>query len=120
MVLAQAVRARDAITHASKPGADSDEASGELRTYTLMLLISTPVLIDSTVPRTFLESAQRVALQLSRALRATGDEQASKAKARLDEGVRQLRHAADPLLQALNPDERAAASSDEADSGSDG
>ena len=120
VVLAQAVRARDAITHASKPGAHSDEASGELRTYTLMLLISTPVLIDSTVPRTFLESAQRVALQLSRALRATGDEQASRAKARLDEGVRQLRRAADPLLQALSPNERAAASSDEADSGSDG
>jgi hypothetical protein len=115
VVLAQAVRAADALTPASPSDEDRDEASGELRTYTLMLLISAPVLIDAKVSRTFLESAQRVAVQLSRALRASGDEQAEQAKARLDDGVGQLRQTAAPLLQALNRDQRAAVSSDEAD-----
>jgi hypothetical protein len=115
VVLAQAVRARDAITRASPSEDDRDEASGELRTYTLMLLISAPLLIDAKVSRTFLESAQRLAVQLSRALRASGDEQAEQAKARLDDGVGQLRHTAAPLLHALNRDRRAAVRSDEAD-----
>jgi hypothetical protein len=115
VVLAQAVRARDAITRASPSEDDRDEASGELRTYTLMLLISAPLLIDAKVSRTFLESAQRLAVPLSRALRASGDEQAEQAKARLDAGVGQLRQTAAPLLQALNRDQRAAVSSDEAD-----
>jgi hypothetical protein len=116
VVLAQAVRARDAIKRASPADDDREEASGELRTYTLMLLISTPVLIDAKVPRTFLESAQRLAVQLSRALRPSGDEQAREATERMDDGVVQLRGAAAPLLQALTADERAAAvSSNEAD-----
>jgi hypothetical protein len=80
-----------------------------------MLLISAPVLIDAKVSRTFLESAQRLAVPLSRALRASGDEQAEQAKARLDAEVGQLRQTAAPLLQALNRDQRAAVSSDEAD-----
>jgi hypothetical protein len=117
VVLAQAVRATDAITRASPSDDDLDEASGELCTYTLMLLISPPLLIDAKVSRTFLESAQRVAAQLSRALRASGDESTRLAKARLDDGVAQLRQTAAPLLQALNRDERTAVSSDEADRG---
>jgi hypothetical protein len=58
-----------------------------------------------------------VAAQLSRALRASGDESTRQAKARLDDGVAQLRQTAAPLLQALNRDERTAVSSDEADRG---
>jgi hypothetical protein len=114
VVLAQAVRATDAVKRAAPSDDDREEASGELRTYTMMLLISTPVLIDAKVQRTFLESAQRLAVQLSRALGARGDEQARQAKERLDEGVAQLRGAAAPLLQPLTRAERAAASSDEA------
>ena len=117
VVLAQAVRTKDAITRASPSDDDRDEASGELRTYTLMLLISAPLLIDANVSRTFLESAQRVAVQLSRALRASGDEQTEQANAPLDDGLAQLRQAADPLLQALNRDERSAVSSNMADPG---
>lgn len=117
VVFAQAERATDAITRASRSDADRDEASGELRTYTLMLLISAPLLIDAKVSRTFLESAQRVAAQLSRALRASGDEQVKQAKTRLDDGVAKLREAAAPLLEELNRAQRAAVSSDETDSG---
>jgi hypothetical protein len=115
VVLAQAVRAKDAIDHASSSKDDRDEASGELRTYTLMLLISTPVLINATVPRTFLETAQRLAVQLTRALRASGDEQVQQAKARVADGIGQLRASAAPLLQTLNPEQRQAISSEETD-----
>jgi hypothetical protein len=73
-----------------------------------MLLVSAPLLIDANVSRTFLETAERLAAQLSRALRAAGDEQARQAKVQLNDGVVPLRQAAAPLLQALNRDERAA------------
>ncbi len=66
VVLGQAVRAKDAVTRPSPSDDDRDEASGELRTYTQMLLVSAPLLIDANVSRTFLESAQRVAVQLTR------------------------------------------------------
>jgi hypothetical protein len=115
VVLAQAVRARDAIDHASSSKDDREQATGELRTYTLMLLISTPVLIDAKVPRTFLETAQRLAVQLTRALRASGDEQVQQAKARVADGIGQLRDSAAPLLQTLNPEQRQAISSEETD-----
>ena len=114
VVLGQAVRATDAVARASPSDDDRDEASGELRTYMQMLLVSAPLLIDANPARTFLESAQRLGVQLARALRASRGEQA-QAKAQLDDGVRQLRQAAAPLLEALNRDERAAVSSDEED-----
>jgi hypothetical protein len=115
VVLAQAVRAKDAVNCASSSRDDREQATGELRIYTLMLLISTPVLIDAKVPRTFLATAQRLAVQLTRTLRATGDEQVRQAKARVDDGVGQLRESAAPLLQRLNPEQRKAIISDEAD-----
>jgi hypothetical protein len=114
VVLGQAVRATDAVARASPSDDDRDEASGELRSYMQMLLVSAPLLIDANPARTFLESAQRLGVQLARALRASRGEQA-QAKAQLDDGVRQLRQAAAPLLEALNRDERAAVSSDEED-----
>jgi hypothetical protein len=113
VVLAQAVRTAAAVTHPSPSKDEREEASGELRTYTLMLLISAPLLIDANVSRTFLESAQRLVVLLSRALRATGGERAEQAKTRLDEGVAQMRQTAAPLLQALNREQLAAVSPDE-------
>ena len=113
VLLAQAARAKDAVTRPSVSDDDRDEASGELRSYTQMLLISAPLLIDAKVSRTFLEAAQRVAAHLSRTLRAIEAEEAREAKTRLDRGVEQMREAAAPLLQALNRDERAAVNPDE-------
>jgi hypothetical protein len=115
VILAQAVRTKDAISGA-KSDDDRDQAESELRTYAQMLLTSAPLLINAAVPRTFLEAGQRVAAQLSRALRATGDEQRKQAIARLDDGVARLREAADPLLQVLNLAQLTAVRSDD-DSG---
>lgn len=115
VVLAEAERATDAVMRASQSDDDRDEASGELRTYGQMLLGSAPLLIDAKVSRAFLECAQRVAALLSRALRATGDKEIEQAKARLDDGIQQLREAAAPLLRALNREQRAAVTSDESD-----
>jgi hypothetical protein len=113
-IAAQAKRAADAVT---SPSADDHKAgSDELRTYTLMLFTGAPVLIDANVSRTFLETAQRVAAQLSRALRATGDEHNRQAKAQLDDGVQQLERDAAPLVGVLNREPRAAVSSEEVES----
>lgn len=114
VILAQAVRARDAVASA-KSEDDDNQAADELRTYAQMLLTSAPLLINATVPRTFLETGQRVAGRLSRALRATGDEQREQAQARLDDGIGQLRRDAAPLLAVLNLQQRAAVSSDDAE-----
>ena|ERR1700733_1364136 len=111
IIVAQANRAVDAVTKPS-PSADDREAAGEeLRTYTQMLLVSAPVLIDAAVPRTFLESAQRVAGQLYTALRDDGKQPPPKTA--LEAGVKQLRADAAPLLQSLNTQQRAAVTSDD-------
>ena len=107
LIVAQASRAVDAITRAALSAEDRDEASGELRTYTQMLLTSAPLLIDARVPRAFLEAAQRVAAELSRALHA-GDEKVEPMKTQLDDTVEQLREAAAPLLNPLSSEQRAA------------
>jgi hypothetical protein len=115
VIVGQAARTADAIESMSSSADDRDEASDELRTYTQMLLTSAPVLIDAEVSRTFLEIAQRLAGQLFRALRDGKDETAEQRKKRLDSEVKSLRRAAAPLLVPLSRDQRAAASSDEAD-----
>ena len=117
VIVGQAARTADAIGSMSSSAGDRDEASDELRTYTQMLLTSAPVLIDAELSRTFLESAQRLAGQLFRALRDGKDETAEQRKKRLDSEVESLRRAAAPLLEPLSRDQRAAASSDAADPG---
>lgn len=109
IIVAQAARATDAVTHAADSAEDRDAADDELRTYMQMLLTSAPVLIDADVSRRFLEAAQRVAGDLYRSLQAPADDKA--AKPRLDESVAHLRAAAAPLLDVLNPEQRAAISS---------
>ena len=111
-IMAEAVKAADACRGASLTADELEAAADELRTYTMMLLISAPLLIDATVSRTFLETAQRLAVQLSRAVRSADDEQARGARASLDGEVQRLRDAAAPLLSVLNRDERAAVSSE--------
>jgi hypothetical protein len=86
-----------------------DAAGDELRTYTQMLLTSAPVLIDAPLPRAFLETAQRFAGQLFRAVRDGSSD--SAAADGLDHSLHELRAAAAPLLQTLTPQQRAAISS---------
>ena len=109
LIVAQASRAVDAVTRAALSAEDRDEASGELRTYTQMLLTSAPLLIDARVPRAFLEAAQHVAAELFRALHAA-DEEVEPTRTQLDYAVEQLRAAAAPLLKALSSEQRAAIS----------
>jgi hypothetical protein len=113
IIVGQAARAADAITSVSPGTEDREAAADELRTYAQMLLVSAPVLIGAQVPRTFLETAQRLAAQMFRALRDSGDE--SVTKTRLDQAVAQLRAAAAPLLDVLNREQRAAVSAEEGD-----
>ena len=112
MILAQAKRTVNAVVRPSPSAEDREEASGELRTYTQMLLISAPLLIDARVPRTFLETAQRMAAELFRALQP-GDGKVEHTHTQLEHAVDQLRTAAAPLLQVLNSEQREAVSSDE-------
>jgi hypothetical protein len=111
IIVGQAQRAADAISSASPSADDRQAASDELRSYTQMLLISAPVLIDAKAPRTFLETAQRVAYQLFTAVRDADTEPAADRKKQLDTAVGELRQAAAPLLAALNPEQRAAITS---------
>jgi hypothetical protein len=111
IIVAQATRAADAITSAS-PSAEEREAAGdELRTYAQMLLVSAPILIDAPVPRRFLESAQRLAGEMYRALRDAGDHPVPPKQ--LDPQVAQLRADAAPLLEALNLQQREAVTADD-------
>ena len=109
LIVAQASRAADAVTRAGRSAEDRDEASGEVRTYTQMLLTSAPLLIEARDPRAFLEAAQHVAAELFRALHAE-DEQLEPTKAKLDHAVKQLDAAAAALLKALSSEQRAAIS----------
>ena len=112
VIVAQASRTVDVITRPSPSADDRDQASAELRTYTEMLLTSAPLLIDASVPRTFLETAQRLAGQLFRAVQASEDGKPADS-AQLNAQVGRLRDAAAPLLAALSPQQRAAVSSDD-------
>lgn len=116
VIVAQAAQAADAIARSSPSAAEREEASDELRAYAQMLLVSAPVLIDAKAPRAFLETGQRVAAQLFRALRDADNEGAEHTKAGAADALEQLRGAAAPLLQVLNREQRAAVSSGEVDS----
>jgi DMSO reductase anchor subunit len=113
IIVAQARRAADAVTSASPSAEDREAASDELRTYAQMLLVSAPVLIDAPVPRRFLESAQRLAGAMFRALRDAGGQPVAKES--LEAEVARLRADAAPLLQALNRQQRAAVTADDDD-----
>jgi hypothetical protein len=110
VILAQAGRTADAIT-GSHSADDRDAAEDELRTYTQMLLTSSPILIGAAVPRTFLEAAQRLAGQMYYALRDAEAKPPSQKS--LDDAMAQLRTAGAPLVAVLNRDERAAVSTDQ-------
>ena len=113
IIVGQAERTVDAVKAASKSDEDKDSAAEELRTYTQMLLTSAPVLIDAQLPRTFLETAQRFAGQLFRAVRD------GRVDNRLDSSLHDLRAAAAPLLQVLNAQQRVAVTSVASDSNDD-
>ncbi|HEY6315262.1 MAG TPA: AAA family ATPase [Streptosporangiaceae bacterium] len=103
-----------AITQAVAKGAtdsDRDAASDELRTYMMMLLVAAPLLIDIPVSRSFLEQAQALGGEMAHVLVTAGQAKdgATVSTDRLDDAVKRLRAASDPLLQVLDPEARTAA-----------
>jgi hypothetical protein len=117
IILTEAQRASAAIRKATAQGAadeDRDAASDGLRTYMMMLLVGAPVLIDARVSRTFLEQAQVVAALMARALGMTATSPGPPPQDhRLDDAVKRLKQASTPLLQALDPEARAAVQGNE-------
>ena len=120
IIMTQAERALRSVSQAVAPGvgdSERDAASGDLRTYMMMLLVGAPVLIDANVSRTFLEQAQAVGGLMAHALKTASRSSGSMAwlETRLDDAVKQLRAASTPLLQVLNPETQAALQGDESD-----
>jgi len=111
IIMGQAMRASREVSQAVAQGlgpGEREAASGEFRTYMLMLLVGAPVLIDAKVSRAFLEQAQALGGEMARALGATArvTNPAALPDARLQDAVQRLRAASDPLLQVLDPQTR--------------
>jgi hypothetical protein len=115
IMVTQAGRSTKAVSSVIDGSGDRDAASDGFRTYMLMLLIGAPLLIDDPVARRFLEQAQYLGGVMAGALAVIdgsidgaalpGDETGGGARPsdRLNEAMQQLRDAAAPLLQLLNP-----------------
>jgi hypothetical protein len=105
IVVAQATRSASAVSSAIGGSGDRGAASDGFRTYMMMLLVSAPVLMDDPVARRFLEEAQHLGAVMADAL-TPADKTPGGATAPasgLDDAVRQLRRAADPLMRLLSP-----------------
>jgi hypothetical protein len=105
ILVAEAARSAEAVSSAINGSGDRAAASDGFRTYTMMLLIAAPVLIDDPVARHFLEQAQYVGGVMARALAITGGppDGAAVPGDVLDDAVRQLQSAAAPFLRLLSP-----------------
>jgi hypothetical protein len=109
MIAAQGLRAHQAVTAALNGSADRDGASDELRTYMTMMLTGAPVLMDAPQTREFLESSQRLAAELARALVVTqSGDHPDDVDQRLSDAAGHVRVTVNPLLQTLNLDQQSA------------
>lgn len=104
ILMAQATRSSEAITSALDGSGEQSDASDEVRTYMMMLLVVAPVLIEDAVSRGFLEQAQRLGGEMARVLRAmaTSADLSTISRTRLDDAVTRLRATSVPLLQVLD------------------
>lgn len=105
IMVAQAVRAAQAVSAVLGGSGDRDAASDGFRTYMLMLLTGAPVLINDPIARHFLEQAQDLGGLMASRLAAIdrSPKGATVPGDGLDDAVRQLQSAAAPLLQLLTP-----------------
>jgi hypothetical protein len=107
-VVGQARRCVQAVRSLQSGEGDRDTAVDASRSYSLMLMVAAPVLIDSPVARAFLDQAQRLAVELARILDPSvrpGSGPTDNAGG-LDEAIEHLRQGAAPLLDVLTPSER--------------
>jgi hypothetical protein len=111
IVMAQANRTVQAMKAALTDTSERQAASDEVRTYTIMLLVCAPVLIDASVSRDFLEQAQRLAGEMARAAGLIGKQPGrhKDSEARIERSIKQLRAASAPLMQLLDFEELTAA-----------
>jgi hypothetical protein len=109
IILSQGIRSCHAVSQALGGSGDQDTASGEFRTYMMMLLVGAPVLIDEQVSRTFLEQAQYLGAEMAKAIAAATRHsgKGSFESGQLDRAVQQLKDASTPLLQVLDPQTQA-------------
>ncbi len=115
IVMTQAARTAQVATAMLEGTGDRETARDELRSYGMMLLIAAPLLIDASLSRTFLEEAQRLGAELTRALHAHARGTAGKAeRTRLDDAIARMRQASTPLLAILNPEQRTVVTDDPA------
>jgi hypothetical protein len=114
IVMAQALRASQAVSAAVSGQGERDQAVDEVRTYALMLMVGAPVLIEAKLARTFLEESQRLGGEMARVLRILTSGKGKISTDRMDDAARQVKAAAAPLLQPLRLDELIAAGMDDA------
>ena len=105
IVATQAARPAQAVSSVISGPGDRAAAADGFRTYTMMLVIAAPLLIDDPAARRFLEQAQYLGGVMARALAITGSPPggAGVPGEVLDDAVRQLQSAAAPLLALLSP-----------------
>jgi hypothetical protein len=116
IIEAQAARSAGAVSQVLRGQGQRNDAFDEFRTYTLMLLIGAPVLIDDRVARRFLEEAQRLGGVLARAFAAIDGKAGKDAggggggapAALIDDAMKRLRDAAEPLQRYISPEVRSA------------
>jgi hypothetical protein len=115
IVVSQAVRAQRAVTATingpgegngtGEDGTDraAADASEEVRTYLVMLLVAAPLFIDAKPSRAFLEACQRLAGEMARALAALArGDGPPPSLSRMQDAVGNLRAAATPVLAPLD------------------
>ena len=107
-VLGQARRCVQAVRSLQGEEADRDAAINAARSYSLILMVAAPVLIDSSVSRAFLDQAQRLAGEVARILNQSelGASSLGDDPGGLEEAVDHLRAAAAPLMDVLTSGER--------------
>ena len=105
IIAAQATRSAEAVSSLIGGSGDRGAASDGVRTYMMMLLTGSPVLIDDPVARRFLEQAQYLGGVMTRTFGAIDRSPDGTAvpTGKLDDAMQQLHSAAGPLLQLLSP-----------------
>ena len=108
IMVAQATQSAGAISSVTGESGDRNAASDGFRTYTMMLLISTPVFIEDEAAQRFLEQAQHLGGVMAHRLAVISKSKCDAAVPDdgLDDAMKQLHSAAAPLLQPLSPEVR--------------
>ncbi len=108
IVMAQANQSAKAISSVIGGSGDHGAASDGFRTYTMILLISSPAFIGNMVARHFLEQAQALGAVMAGRLELIKKSKDASAVPSdpLDDAMKQLQSAAAQVLQPLSPKAR--------------